>query len=192
MKYLLLEDKLGISMGYRSTWSVMRAKSGLIQAQEVARSIWRSKHKQRQLLVKYRTRKVPAFNDSPAVFNAVEDWVEEMLLESEADAILCMDQALLGLVEPQQDVATIDNLRGGVYEFRGKPFMVTTPISAIHFGKNTRDIKMMNGGADSLEEWLELNEDGEGYDVYIEPYTVKAGAWILMRDLEKFVRITGA
>lgn len=190
MKYLLLEDKLGISFGYRETWTALRMRTGLIHHKEIRRSLWRSEHKDEELVIKKGNRTTPGFNPDERIAEAVDAWLEGEVLGHNIDAIMCMDLAMLGVVEPAWDIATIDNLRGGVYNYMGRPFLVTTPISATRFSKNTRDIKLMNDGADSLEEWLELNEDGDGYDVYIEPYVVKAGGWILQRDLEKFMRIT--
>lgn len=186
---LLLQDKLGISDGYKDTWDSMLFRVGIPPNIVRRVSLYRdpSMYK-RQLLLKVGNRKAPGFN--PEILNEVREWIRgQIRAMPDCRLILCMDPACLGVIEPAWDISTIDNLRGGVYDFEGIKFLVIPPISVIHSKKNPKDIRAMNDGAESKEEWEEDDRDPE--ELFIEPYSIPFGSWILHRDLTKAVRLLG-
>jgi len=188
MGILILEDKLGISQGYRDHWISLVLGAGLRPEAVTHRSIWRTQVASMfALLIRKGNRKSPGFNPDPAVQSVVHSWVKGVVEVEKPELILCMDVALLGIVEPAWDIATIDNLRGGVYDYSGTPWLVMTPISAIHTQKRPKDIKVMNDGAESKDEWEEEERDPE--ELFIEPYTIPFGKRILAADLRKAYRI---
>lgn len=142
----------------------------------------------KQLLTKVGNRKAPGFN--PAILREVREWIRDQIrAHKDCKLILCQDPACLGVVEPSWDISTLDNLRGGVYDFDGIKFLVIPPVSVIHSKKNPKDIRAMNDGAENREEWEE--EDRNPEELYVEPYTIPFGSWILHRDLTKAVRLLG-
>lgn len=189
MAILVLEDKLGITEGYMQSWASMCLAAGLRPDLMKRYSAWRSPlAKDHMLLTRKGNRKSPGFNPDPHVKKDVRDWVIYTARHSNAEAILCMDVALLGIVEGKWDIATIDNLRGGVYDFYGIPWLVTVPISAIHNKKSTKDIKAMNDGHESEDDFEEDDERDEK-EIWIEPYLIPFGKWLLSADLRKLHRI---
>lgn len=186
MAILLLEDKLGITMGYQGIWDSMTMAAGLNPATIRRWSVWKSPlASQLQLLTRKGNRKSPGFN--PEITGKLTHWLREVIRSTKPELIICMDIALLGIFEKSWDIATIDNLRGGVYWFDGVPIVITTPISAVHTQKKPKDIRAMNDGAESKDEFEEQKEDEE--DFFVEPYTIPFGARIIAADLRKCQRI---
>lgn len=191
MTILVLEDKLGITSGYAGIWSQMLYSAGLSDQSVRQVSIWRSTlARNTVLLTRKGNRKSPGFN--PSAVAAEAQWLREQIQVLNPVAILCMDVAMLGLVESEWDIAIIDNLRGGVYAFDGIPFVVTVPISAIHTQKKPKDIRAMNEGYESEADWAAAHggedmEDEEEF--FFEPYTIPYGRWILGADLRKLARV---
>ncbi len=189
MTILVLEDKLGITAGYAGIWRSMLYDAGLSDQFVRQVSAWRSSLPAQQLLTRKGNRKSPGFN--PALVSHEAAWLRSVIQQVKPIAILCMDVALLGLVEPEWDVAIIDNLRGGVYVFDSIPFLVTVPISAIHTQKKPKDIRAMNEGFESEAEWNAAHgeEMEDETEFFFEPYTIPYGRWILGADLRKLARI---
>lgn len=189
MALLILEDKLGITAGYKSTWEALCFKVGLSPSDFQHYSVWRSPLVHEfKLLDKKGNRKSPGFNEDPMAQAAIDNWIRYTIQHTRAEAILCMDFAVLGLIESSWDIATIDRLRGGVYRFASIPFVVTVPISAIHQKKSAKDIRAMNQGREHEDE-IEDDDDDDVNHMWMEPYTIPFGRWILNADLKKFVRI---
>lgn len=85
--------------------------------------------------------------------------------------IVVADPASLCVFTRELRMATLDKMRGGVYEYNGIPVIITFPITAIHQRVDSRIVK---------------NEDGET-DTQ-QPYRVQQGAWILNQDWAKIGR----
>lgn len=185
MTVLVLEDKLGITSGYEYHWSRMCELAGL-NSQNMRRiSVWRSPLKNLKLLTVKGNRKSPGFN--PEIIPQIREWLLGHCKTMQPEAIVIMDLACLGLVEPAWDIATMDNLRGGVYDFFGYTVIIIPPISAINTGKKPKDIRMMNEGVESKAEWEEEEHDED--EVWMEPYTIPYGRWVVQADLRKLHRI---
>lgn len=188
MTILLLEDKLGITSGYMDIWDSLVLGAGLYPSSIRRFSAWKSPIASRfTLLTRKGNRKSPGFNPDPDVMSHLTTWVGHTAAQVKADMIICMDTALLGVVEPSWDIATLDNMRGSVYDFRGLPFLVITPISAIHTQKKPKDIRAMNDGAETKEDFEDSDHDPEEF--FVEPYTIPFGKRILSADLRKAARV---
>ena len=205
MSVLVLEDKLGITDGYKPAWTSMLLKARMNPGAFIYRSVWRDprlvKHRAK-LLIHKGNRKSPGFN--PEVQSTLRTWFKLILHDTKPQLIICMDVALLGLVEPEWANATIDNLRGGVYRLAGIPVLIMTPVSAINTQKKLKDIQALNEGAGSKEEFLakqvepgdddDDESDRDGLDdreekFFIEPYVIPYGHIILRFDLAKARRL---
>lgn len=189
MNVLLLTDKLGITTGYQEIWNSLLLGAGLQPSRVYPYSIWKTPFaSQHMLLTRKGNRKSPGYNPDLDIQSHLLQWVRSTVTASQAGFILCSDTALLGLVESAWDIATIDNLRGGVYDFFGIPFEVITPISAVNQQKKPKDIRTMNDGAESEEEFEE-REDRDPEEFFLEPYTIPFGKRVLATDLKKCYRI---
>lgn len=186
MSILLIEDKLGITAGYRGHWDRMLMKFGMNPDDFVHRNPYKAHALHGlPLLIQKGNRKSPGYN--PNTIGALRSWVDALIQDLDPTAIVCMDVATLGIVEPSWDIATIDNCRGGVYKYQGIPFLITMPISAINTKKNPKDVRAMNEGAEDKDEWEEMERDPE--ELFIEPYTIPYGRWVLGADLQKLKRV---
>lgn len=186
MPILLIEDKLGITSGYLGHWESMCMAAGLNPRGFIHRSLYRDSYSRAlPLMIKKGNRKTPGFN--PEVMGTVANTVHKWIKEIQPELILCMDLVALGLVEPSWDIATIDNCRGGVYDVNGIKFVITVPISAINTKKSPKDIKAMNDGVADKDEWEESEHDEE--ELFVEPYTIPYGKWVLASDLRKVNRL---
>jgi len=184
MTILLIQDKLGITEGYKPTWDRMVTGAGLWPSNFRLISAWRSVLAQKyHLLTRKGNRKAPGPN--PEIKDVLEQWLQTSVTLHKATMIVCMDAAFLGLVEPSWDIATIDNMRGGVYDWHGLPFLVVPPISAVNTQKKPKDIRAMNDGAESEDEFTADDDE----DFFVEPYTIPYGERILGADLRKAWRI---
>ena len=180
-----------------SAWESLLMGAGLIPGNCRRYSAWKSPLvSQLTLLTRKGNRKSPGFNPDERTQHMLSSWIHDCIDKTKPELILCMDVALLGLVEPRWDIATIDNLRGGVYDIGRRPFVVTVPISAIHNNKKPKDIKAMNEGYESQDEWEAAkgnnDDDVDDKDVYIEPYVIPYGRFVLSCDLKKVARILEA
>lgn len=188
MRILLLTDKLGVTAGYEQHWNSMLAGAGIPQHLVTTLSIWRAPSLSGlTFLTRKGNRKSPGFNPEVAVSARLRAWVESAIESVHPVLILCSDIALLGLVEESWDIATIDNLRGGIYDFSGIPWLVIQPISAINTSKKPKDIRIMNNGAESADEFEEQEHEDEEF--FVEPYTYPYGKRVLAADLQKAARI---
>ncbi len=188
MTIVLFEDKLGITTGYLEHWTDLLQSVGLDPHRVRRVSTWKDPSMSMlTLLTRKGNRKSPGFNPDSQTQELLTRWVISVCESLHPELILCMDTALLGLVEPSWDIATIDNLRGGVYSFFGIPWLVMTPISAIYTQKKPKDIRFLNDGAEDEDEFEESDHDPEEF--FMEPYTIPYGRRILAADLKKATRI---
>lgn len=190
---LLFEDKLGISSGYESIWISLLMASGFLAADINRRNSFRSLGAKVQLLVKKGNRKAPGFNPDPAAQFKIRTWVNTQIQTLSPSGIICMDAAILFMMNPDWDQATLDNLRGGVYKLQGVPCVVSLPITAWHTQKKEKDIARLNEGHTDFTEWEEAHggdeSDAELNNIWLEPVTVPYGKFVLRKDLEKLNRI---
>lgn len=199
---LLIEDKLGITPGYRSVWESMCLQAGLLNTRITRVNLHNIFYdKGLQLLRKRGNLVYPVFNDSPEVRGALAQWFRQHFAGTgnQYDLIICQDAAALGLLTDDWRDATIDKLRGGVYSLRGIPCLVTLPISAINKHVLKKDVMALNQ-AEDRDTWDALREseaaagdvDEDSEKLFIPPYTIPSGRWILQRDLEKASRLLKA
>ncbi len=204
MTILVFEDKLGITTGYEGHWSAMLHRVGIVERSVQRYNLWKSPlARTNQLIIKKGNRLSPGFNPDPIVQKRIKLWIDTLIQKTKPEVIVCMDLALLGQVEPMWDVATIDNMRGGLYNYHTYPWYVMTPISAINRKKSTKDIALMNKGATSKSEFdmrvVNITEDadssdtddddGEPEEIYFEPYFVPLGKWVFGADMNKLAKI---
>lgn len=198
MTILLLEDKRGISQGYEGIWQSMLMAVGIRPDRVIRRSVWRSPVAHTvKLLIQKGNRKTPGFNEDTDAQLRIHHWLMSEINRIKPEIIVCMDMALLGQVESGWDWATIENMRGGLYNYFGYPFYVMTPITAVNTRKSTKDIAIMNQGVYSKEEWDERHSEDSSEnqseedinDIFIEPYSISLGRWIFAGDLRKLRQI---
>ncbi len=201
MTILVFTDKLGITDGYKPHWQSLCLNAGLSPQHMPQVTIWKTRlGYSGKLLIQKGNRKSPGFN--PAVHDQVKAWFETQLdTYPSLEAVLIQDMALLGMVEPKWENAILDNLRGGVYEYKHGSrvilVLVSLPISAINSKKTPKDIRALNGGAESKDDWEERRErelesgDSEEIteEIFLEPYVIPYGRFVLFRDLMKLNRI---
>lgn len=206
---LVFQDKLGITAGYESAWQDLLNYGGLDKFHVRRFSSYNSVLKNRGLLIQKGNRKAPGFN--PDIISEVRHWFETHVDSFKPPAVLMMDPALFGLIEPNWNAATTDNLRGGVYPYKTRFghktwVVVTVPISAIHRRMDPKEVAALNQGAYSKSEWSELQamrkardeEEGVEHDdlederdpeeFFIPPYKIPYGRFVLRVDLSKLRR----
>lgn len=189
MAILVLEDKLGITDAYMGAWESMCMAAGLPVGQMRRYSCWKSPTVSKlELLIRKGNRATPGFNPAPEVQHALRAWLRDTIHATHATAVLCMDLAMLGRVESSWDIATIDNLRGGLYHVDSCPFLITVPVSAIHSKKSPKDIRAMNDGHEDKTEFEE-DDERDDKEIWLEPYQIPYGKWVLAADLRKLSRI---
>lgn len=168
-KILYITDKSGVSEGYNKAFNTMLANAGLRRQQIIITHIYGLVS---NALIKKGNRKAPGFN--PEKIDQIHAAFNQRVDAVQPDIIVCSCPAVLGLfVDWDWNLATLDKCRGGVYNYRGIPVVVTLPITAIHAHVDERALKAFDD--DDL--------------VKSEPYRVKHGQWILNRDWEKVGRI---
>lgn len=192
---LFFSDKLGISQGYQNLWHSLLNSVGLMDYTFIERNSFRSLGNTVQLLTRIGNRKAPGFNPDPTAQQAIRSWALTQIQVINPLAIACWDPALLFLVNPNWEQATIDLLRGGVYRVLERPFLVMLPVSAWHTQKKQKDIIAMNDGYADQEEWEEAHGgvelDSELNNMWIEPLVVPYGRFVLKADLLKLNRVIG-
>lgn len=166
-RILYLTDKFGVSQGYEPAFTKMVQAAGIPRSRIILANIYALIDKP---LVKRGVEKTLRFN--PDRKNEILKAVEQRVRAIRPTLIVCSDPVSLGIFAKwDQRIATIDKMRGGVYEFMGIPVIITMPVTAIHRNIDEKMVK-----------------DSEGEDVVYEPYKVPQGAWILARDWEKASR----
>lgn len=166
-KILLITDKFGVSQGYEPAFTKMLQRSGISRSNVTCTSIYN--------LVKDPVKKYG--NESTWKFDVEKKDAIMQAFDSRVNVIrpkliVVADPACAGIFAKWDlKIATLDKMRGGVYEYRGIPVIITYPITAIHQKLDTR---------------LVTNDDGE--EDRQEPYRVQQGSWILSNDWAKVGR----
>lgn len=191
---LLFEDKLGITAGYESTWQQLLLKEGFGGVVVDRRSAYKALGDRIQLLIRKGNRVSPGFNPDYQTQRVIREWVEMQLSNVKPTVCICMDPSLLFLFNEDWDQATLDNMRGGHYEYLGVSFIISLGISAWHAKKSQKDIARLNDGYADKEEW-EAEHGGDEQDteglgaIWMEPVSVPYGKFVLRADLGKANRV---
>lgn len=166
-KILFFTDRYKVSSGYEPAFGKMLRKSGINRSDVVPVDIYG--------LVSNPIRKYG--NETTWKFDRDKTHeIEKAFLNRVSIIKPCLivvaDPAVLGIFA-KWDLrsATLDKMRGGVYEWEGIPVIITFPITAIH---------------QKIDSRIVTNEDGE-QDTQ-QPYRVQQGAWILNQDWAKIGR----
>lgn len=200
-RILYIEDKLGITQGYQNLFASLLLGCGISPAQVYPFSLYK-KQNMPQLLTRYKNRKVPSFNPDQHAQSIIQATVESAVRTVKPSLIICTDPACLFMLVPEQAIATIDNLRGGVYKLFGITCLVTIPISAWHRQVKEKDIARLNDGFSDKDAWEQAHEnesdDNDGPDdsddehdgaVWVEPVVIPFGQFVLKKDFGKAKRI---
>lgn len=165
-RILYITDQYKVSRGYEPAFTRMLNKAGIRRQQIILADIYKLVDSP---LMRKGNEKTWRFN--PEKKDAIKNAFDLRISAVRPDLIVVSDPAVLGiLVDWDWNLATLDKCRGGVYNYRGTPVIVTYPITVI----NTH-----------VDESLVHGEDDENKQ---QPYRVKSGAWILQRDWEKVGR----
>jgi len=166
-KILLITDKFGVSQGYEPAFTKMLQRSGINRSAVVCSGIYN--------LISNPVKKYG--NETTWKFDVEKKDAIQQAFDSRVNIvkpklIVVADPACVGIFAKWDlKIATLDKMRGGVYEYRGIPVIITYPITAIHQKLDTR---------------LVTNDDGE--EDRQEPYRVQQGSWILSNDWAKVGR----
>jgi DNA polymerase I-like protein with 3'-5' exonuclease and polymerase domains len=166
-RILYMTDKFRISPGYRPAFDRMIAKCGIKSSQVIPADIYNLVDKP---LTKTGNESTWKFN--PEKLDEIKAAFTQRVRALRPSLIVVSCPAVLGvLANGDRRAATLEKMRGGVYEFEGIKTIVVYPITAIHQRVDSRIV---------------TNEDGES-DTQ-QPYKVKDGAQILAWDWQKVGR----
>lgn len=164
-RILYFTDRYKVSKGYEPAFTRMLAKAGIQRGQVVTTDIYNLVE---QPLRKLKSNATIWHFDSeklPKIRQAFDQRVRAI----KPSVIVVSCPACLGiLTDGDVRIATLDKLRGGVYDYQGIPVIVTYPITAIHQRLDVRIVE---------------NDDGEQDKQ--APYRVPQGAHILNWDWQK-------
>lgn len=212
-RLLVFVDAVGVTEGYKPIWQNLLTKVGITESntQVTLRSSYHHFSGKQHLEWK-KTRKQPGFNTSYLMQQRVKTWVESVIAQHQPDMIVCFDPALLFMLNPDWNQATLDKLRGGLYIEFNIPWLVTLPLTAHHTKAKSSDIAKLNQGFTEKGEFndfkQELNyengavtdeSDEDEFDEdrdnekarmeWHEPVIIPFGKMVLRYDWEKVVRI---
>lgn len=167
-KILLMTDKYKVSQGYEPAFTKLLQKAGLNRSAVATADIY---NLVKDPIKRYGNEKSWKFNNEKTA--EIEAAFQNRLNIIKPTLIVIADPACAGIFA-KWDVrsASLDKMRGGVYDYQGIPVVITYPITAIHQKLDTR---------------LVQNEDGESDQQ--EPYRVQQGSWILSNDWAKVGRL---
>lgn len=166
-KILFITDKFKVSQGYEPAFTKMLQRSGIPRSAVTTTDIYSLV---KDPIRKYGNEVTWKFDieKKDAIMQAFDSRVNII----KPKLIVVADPACAGIFAKWDlKIATLDKMRGGVYEYRGIPVIITYPITAIHQKLDTRIV---------------TNEDGE--EDRQEPYRVQQGSWILSNDWAKVGR----
>lgn len=162
-----IADKVGISTGYQNIWASMLLAAKIDQSRVRTISIYRQMPEM-VWLRQYANRKAPTWN--PSMVEHYRRWLDTIILAWRPTLILSADPASLWLCNADASFATLDNLRGGVYDYNGTKVLLTLPITAWHQQMKEKDIAAANKGFTDKNEFEEFysrsssNDDDEESD----------------------------
>lgn len=166
-RILYLTDKFKISSGYAPAFERMVNKVGIHRHQIITSDIYNLVEKP---LIRKGQEKVWKFN--PEKLHEIEAAFKQRIDSIRPTLIVVSCPAVIGVLAGGDfRLATLEKMRGGVYEYDGIKVIVTYPITAIHQRVDTRILE---------------NDDGEQDKQ--TPYRVKDGARILAWDWAKVGR----
>lgn len=187
MDVLIFEDKLGITDNYQYLWNKLLSEARLDPTQcRKAKAYIAPEFQNKKLLLRRGNRIEPTYN--PDLHAELVQWMSKMIWHFEPKLLLIQDIGLLGTLGIDQEIASIDNVRGGVYTFNNLPALVTFPIHAVNTNQKPKDIKLLNNNHTSKAEFFE-DDETEDDEVFVEPYTIPYGRWVLAADLRKARRL---
>jgi len=161
---LYFEDAIGITSRYEEIFRILSRE----QAQNV--SLYKRLSKS-ELLMWKGNRKHPGYRLDSSSLTKLYTVTSELLNIYKPELVVTSDPATLAFLMPYReeswDWATIENLRGGVYQYKGIPWIVTYPITAYFTDIRERDIAVANDGFDNQEDFnsyqsTEIDEADEG------------------------------
>lgn len=165
-RILYMTDKFKVSQGYNPAFTKMVQKCGIRREQIVCADVYNLVDNP---LIRKGNEKLWRFN--PDKLPEIEAAFIQRIVTVRPKLIVVSDPAVMGvLVNGDSRLGTLDKCRGGVYEYKGIPVIVTYPITAIHSHFD--------------ERLVEGQDDANKY----EPYKVPSGNWILHRDWQKVGR----
>lgn len=156
---LYFEDKLGITTNYESLFRSIMHSVRLDPAGLRKFSLYRG-YPHVNWLVPYANRKALTWN--PERVHQIKEIVESVIRQVNPKLVICADPAALSVLGVPADYATLDVLRGGVYDFAGRKFLVTIPISAWHRQVKEKDLMIVNKGFTDKEEFNDYYLGVEG------------------------------
>lgn len=166
-RILYITDRYKVSQGYEPAFTKLLAKSGINRFEVITTDIYN--------LVDAPLKKKANENTwrfDPEKLSAITKAFHQRINSIRPSVIVVSCPAVLGvLAGGDSRLATLDKMRGGVYEVDGIPCIVTFPITAINQRIDSRII---------------TNEDGD-QDTQ-QPYRVPDGAQILSWDWQKIGR----
>jgi len=167
-RILYITDKFGVSDGYKPAFERMLNKAGIRREWVILANIY---NLVQSPLKKYGNENTWKFDDEK--LDRISAAFRSRLTALRPTLVVVSDPAVLGvLANGDRRLATLEKMRGGVYEFEGYRCIVTYPVTAIHQRVDTR---------------LLVNDD-TGEEDKQEPYQVKDGAQILQWDWQKIGR----
>lgn len=146
-RLLVFTDAVGITEGYKPIWHRLLGVVGITEqnTQVITRTSYHHFSGKQHLEWK-KTRKQPGFNTDSIMQSKVTKWVRSVIDQHSPDLIVCFDPALLFLLNPDWNQATLDKLRGGLYIVMDIPWVVTLPLTAYHTKAKSSDIAKLNQG----------------------------------------------
>lgn len=199
-RMLVFQDSVGITSGYKGLWEALLKRCGLTD--DVCIVSLRSTYSffpKGKLLQWDKGRKQPKHTTNPMWMKDIREFVATCVSQHNPDLIVCMDPALLFMLNPVRDQCTLDRLRGGLYIVGDLPWVVTLPLTALHTKMKTSDIAKLNEGYTDKADWEDFRsaEDGEEEDEedddssmeWHEPIVVPYGRAVLDFDFQKVSRL---
>lgn len=158
---LYFSDPIGITRGLQGIWNLL--------TQDTAQPVSMYRLMNKRVLLTYKgNRKAPGYSLDQRVRDEVESHVRRLVEKFEPKVIVTSDPAMLFLCVNQAEEhwswATIDNLRGGVYDYRGIKLLVTYPLTAWMREVRERDIASANDGYSDEEEFEASKNEDESDD----------------------------
>jgi len=159
-RILYYMDKSGIASGYQLLFQKMHLKAGIQPREIIPMNVYSSGDD----VVKRKDAKSSTWVLNPEKADLVASMLRRDIARLNPSMLVTVCPAVAGVVSGGY---TLEQARGGVYDFEGIPVVCTYPINAIHRRKDDRD------------------QDEEG----VSKYSVKSGEWILAQDWGKIGRI---
>lgn len=167
-RILYMTDKFKVSQGYEPAFSRILGKAGIYRNSVILADIYGLVTKP---LKKYGNEST--WKADIEKLDAIRQAFDQRIAVIRPTHIVVSCPAILAvLADGDIGIASIEKMRGGVYDYKGIPTIVVYPITAIHR---------------NIDERLITSDDGEEVDKQ-EPYRIKHGATTLQWDWQKVGR----